>query len=143
LHTNRELEFMLARGKPLAHFSESYPPEPDEEIVPNDAFAPHVLSGLFVQRLYVELIAPDPKFPEIQGIYHALYARADEAWRIDAYIAMKMEVEKVGWSERFERLQGSLLGYSDHENDMNIEHLLAGPMVQRWPWLRTLAAERR
>jgi len=54
LHTDRELEFMLERGKPLAHFSDAYPSEPDEEIVPELAFAPHVLDGKFVKREFVE-----------------------------------------------------------------------------------------
>ena len=39
LHTDRELEFMLERGKPLAHFSDACPSEPDEEIVPELAAA--------------------------------------------------------------------------------------------------------
>ena len=78
----------------------------------------------------------------MRGVYHVLYARADEAWRIDAYVAMQIESRRVGWSEQLERLQGSLLGYTDRENDLHMEHLLAGPMVQRWPWLRRLAATR-
>jgi len=142
LHTHRELEFMLERGKPLAHFADSYPPEPDEDIVPRQAFAPYVDSGRFVERLFVALEPRDPAAPAVRGLFHAFYARADEAWRIDAFIAMIGEAEKLGWSEHFERREGSLLGYTDHENDLHIERLLAGPMVARWPWLRRLAASR-
>ena len=39
IHTNRELEFMLYREKPLAHFSDAYPPDPAEDVVPREAFA--------------------------------------------------------------------------------------------------------
>jgi len=89
-----------------------------------------------VERLYVELRDPDPATPQVRGVFHALYARADEAWRTDAYIAMNLEAEKVGWNERFERQQGSLLGYTDHENDLHMEQLLSGPMVNHWTRLR-------
>lgn len=133
---------MLSRGKPLAHFYDYYPPEPGEEIVPRAAFAPHVLSGEFEERIYVEPVEPDQETPGVRGVYHVLYARSDEAWRIDAYIAMQFESGEAGWSERFERLQGTLLGYTDRENDLHIEQLLAGPMAERWPWLRRLVAER-
>ena len=50
LHTNRELEFMLERGKLLAHFSDAYPSDPDEEIFPELAFAAYVQAGKFVKR---------------------------------------------------------------------------------------------
>src|SRR4029434_7601300 len=106
-HTGRELELMLTRGKPLAHFSDYYPPEPSEEIVPSEAFAPYIRSGHFEERLFVELQGPDASAPHVRGVYHALYAVAGEAWRIDAYIAMLREANDVGWNERFERLQGS------------------------------------
>jgi hypothetical protein len=142
-HTGRELELMLTRGKPLAHFSDYYPPEPSEEIVPGDAFAPYVRSGQLEERLFVELQEHDTSAPQVRGVYHALYAVADEAWRIDAYIAMLLEANDVGWNERFERLQGSLLGYTDRENDLHIARLLTSPMVDRWPWLGRLAASER
>ena len=134
-HTGHELELMLARRKPLAHFSDYYPPEPSEDVIPGAAFSPYVSSGLFEERLFVELQAPDASSPHIRGILHALYALAAESWRIDAYIAMQREGSELGWNERLERLQGSLLGYTDRENDLHIERLLASPMASRWPWL--------
>jgi hypothetical protein len=142
-HTGRELELMLARVKPLAHFSDYYPPEPSEEIIPGEAFAPYVRSGQLDERLFVSLEEHDASVPHVRGVYHALYAVAAEAWRIDAYIAMLGEANEVGWNERFERLQGSLLGYSDHENDLHIARLLTSPMVERWPWLAQLALAQR
>ena len=98
LHTNRELEFMLNRGKPLAHFSDSYPSEADEEIVPELAFAPYVQSGRFVTREYVEpLPSPAPSaHPHVRGIRHVFYARSSEAWRIDAYVMMNAAAAMMG-----------------------------------------------
>jgi hypothetical protein len=55
---------------------------------------------------------------------------------------MLLEAENMGWNERFERQEGSLLGYTDHENDLHIERLRASRMVKHWPWLGRLAAAR-
>jgi len=46
----------------------------------------------------------------VRGVRHLFYARTGEGWRIDAYIMMMAAAAKAGWSEGFERLQGSLLG---------------------------------
>lgn len=138
LHTNRELEFMLERGKPLAHFSDYYPSDPDEEIFPELAFAPYVQGGKFVKREFVELLwTPPPKdHPEIRGTRHVFYARPGEAWRIDAYITMMAAAAKAGWSEGFERLQGSLLGYQDWQTDLHLERLRSSPHAKNFYWLR-------
>ena len=138
IHTNRELEFMLSRGKPLAHFSDAYPAEPDEEIIPELAFAPHVAEGKFVMREFVlPLQEPAPTgHPDVRGIRHVFYARSAEAWRIDAYIMMLAAAAKAGWSEGFERLEGSLLGYEEWQTDLHLERLRASPHAKNFYWLR-------
>jgi len=138
LHTNRELEFMLERGKPLAHFSDAYPSEPDEEIVPEMAFCPHVNEGRFVKREFVEpLFGPPPQGrPHVRGIRHVFYAQSAEAWRVDAYIMMLAAAAKAGWNEGFERLEGSLLGYEEWQTDLHLERLRAGPHAKKFHWLR-------
>jgi hypothetical protein len=143
IHTARELDFMLTRGKPLAHFCDYYPPDPAEEIIPRGAFAPHVESGRFVERLYVEVMHPDSAVPIIRGVLHVLYAQRNEAWRIDDYIFMQNEGARAGWSERVERLQGALLGYSENEIDLHVERALASPMSQDWPWVKAARASRK
>ena len=40
IHTNRELEFMLRRRKSLADFVDDHPAEPNENIIPEEAFEP-------------------------------------------------------------------------------------------------------
>jgi hypothetical protein len=145
IHTDRELEFMLMRGKPLSHFSDAYPPEPDEQIIPRAAFAPHVANGTFEMRVFVEPLtkSPAPQTPQVRGTIHVFYARPHEAWRVDAYIAMMAAAAKAGWSEGFERLQGSLLGYTEAQNDAHIEHLLRAPHAVDFPWLRRMLTEQR
>ncbi len=127
---------MLERGKPLAHFSDEYPAEPDEEVVPELAFAPYVASGRFVSREFVIPETPPPGHPHIRGIRHVFYARAAEAWRIDAFIMMLAAAAKVGWSEGFERLEGSLLGYEEWQTDIHLERLRAGSHAKMFWWLR-------
>src|SRR5580698_6644449 len=97
LHTNRELEFMLTRGKPLAHFSDAYPPDPDEAIVPEQAFAPYVANGTFEKRVFVELLdePPPATAPHIRGTLHVLFAPPRHAWRIDAFIMMLAAAAKA------------------------------------------------
>lgn len=142
IHTRHELDFMLTRGKPLAHFCDGYPPEPDEEIVPRRAFAPYVASGRFVERFYVELTTQKRQTLRIRGVLHAFYAQSDEEWRIDRYIDMQAEGMQLGWGERLERLQGTLLGYTEYENDLHIERSLKNPANQSWPWVKEALASR-
>jgi hypothetical protein len=136
LHTNRELEFMLNKGKPLAHFSDEYPSGPDEEIIPELAFAPYVREGKFVMREFVEPLREPASKGHVRGIRHVFYAQSAEAWRIDAYIMMLAAAVKAGWSEGFERLEGSLLGYEEWQTDLHLERLRAGPHAKKFYWLR-------
>jgi hypothetical protein len=123
LHTNRELEFMLERNKPLAHFSDAYDEEPKEEVFPEISFQPYVASGRFVMRDFVipDASLANERFPDARGIRHLFYAQAHEAWRIDAFIFMLWAWQKASWSDGFERLEGSLLGYSEWEIDRHME----------------------
>jgi hypothetical protein len=108
LHTDRELEFMLTRGKPLAHFYDAYPPEPDEEVIPRSAFAPYVADGTFEKCEFVELLeAQLPHIPQVRGTIHVFYARKSELWRIDAHIRMK-----VGGQGRVERASRAPAGHA-------------------------------
>ena len=136
LHTNRELEFMLSRGKPFAHFSDAYPAEPCEDIIPEEAFAAYVASGLIEKREFVVPCAAPPGHPQVRGVRHVLYARAPEAWRIDAWILIVFAAEKTGWNEGFERLEGALLGYEEWQTDIHIERLRQDPKIRKmWRWV--------
>jgi hypothetical protein len=46
-----------------------------------------------------------------------LYALKREAWRIDAYLLLERIASKDQWNAALERLQGSLLGYTDEQNE--------------------------
>jgi len=124
VHTDRELALMLAGKKPLSAFSEAYPSLDEERgLIPERAFQTHVDSGRIIKREH--LFPPNENSPKLKGqplgTRRVLYALPGEEWRIDAYLLLWKTTEKVGWGEGFERLEGSLLGYEDWQNDAFID----------------------
>lgn len=119
VHTNHELELMLAGTKPFASFSGEYPSNPDFEEIPDKKFDPYVMAGRLVKREFVELVS----YGGDRGVRRVFYALPSEAWRIDAYILLLKTASLTGWNESLERLEGSLLGYQDWQNDAYINAL--------------------
>jgi hypothetical protein len=115
VHANRELILMLMGKKPLAVFSEVVPEDIGLDLIPERYFAKYVDCGRFIKREAFLCL-------EERTIRTVFYAFPEESWRIDAYLLMKKLVGKVGWSEGFERMEGSLLGYDDWQNDAYIEN---------------------
>jgi hypothetical protein len=111
VHTRRELALMLAGTKPLAVFKDLYPLTVG--IIPERLFEPHVLSGRFVKRT----VSSRPALPGLPWSYVVLYARPGEEWRIDAYLLLWNTAAKTSWNEGFERIEGTLLGYEEWQND--------------------------
>jgi hypothetical protein len=121
-HTNRELLLMLGGNKPFAAFSEYYPSTIDYEVIPESFFDPHVKSGLFVKRSYLFTEKNNHQTRTV------LYSKKGEEWRIEAYILLKKTAEISGWNEGFERMEGTLLGYEDWQNDIYIEKMFNQPV---------------
>lgn len=119
VHTDRELLMMLSGAKPLAVFHDSHPStRPPFEIIPEDVFAPHVAAGRFVSR---EVILPPDDPGRDRATRIVCYALPTEQWRIDAYLLLRQAGSKFGWSETCERMEGTLLGYTNEQNDAYIE----------------------
>jgi len=113
-HSNRELP--LAGLKPLSVFSAFIPPPEDAPSTPEHLFDPYVENGLFTKTEYS---VPTPHLaPRFLGKRNNLYARRGEEWRINAYILVENLADKIGWSEPLTRLQGTLLGYTEWQNDL-------------------------
>ena len=123
VHSNRELLLMLQNKKPLAVFSTNYPPESSEDTVPEPLFEPFVHSGRFVKREVVET----PSDADRQPIRRVFYALPGEEWRVDAYMLVMRTAQISGWSEVLERMEGSLLGYSDEQNDHYLDLMKRRP----------------
>jgi hypothetical protein len=133
VHTGRELALMLAGRKPLAVFSGAHPSIPDREEIPERLFDPHVVAGKFIKR---ERISGGHPAAESAGktmpaTRTVLYALPQHAWRIDAYFLLRDTAARAGWSEGFERMEGSLLGYEDWQNDIFIEQIYRAAVRSR------------
>jgi hypothetical protein len=115
IHTNRELGMMLRREKPLAIFSSGRQGEFGEPLRRYlQMFDRHVETGEFAKREYVEPIDIG-QLSSHRHVHVILYALAEEAWRLDAMIELR---DNLGaWTASHEREEGTLLGYSDAEND--------------------------
>ena len=117
VHTNRELEFMLDGRKPLATFSDFIFDDQDMG-EPDEEFERQVASGAFVKHESRELWKPfDFNGRRVKGKWHRFYALRDEAWRIRAYLLLNEIQARHPWNGALEWLQGSLLGYTDEQND--------------------------
>jgi hypothetical protein len=114
LHTNRELGMMLRGEKPLSVFSDAYGHFPEAVLRYLRMFDAHVSKGAFVKREYVSLDRGNRPGPHV-----FCYALPDQEWRIDAMIELRTKLES--WNSECERMQGTLLGYSDWQNDWWIE----------------------
>ncbi len=117
-HTGRELELMLSGRKPLAMFYAESLELPSEEIVPEDAFAPYVQTGLILRK-DIELTDTAPS-GITTNLKYVFYALPGQEWRIQMMIVLKRALyASGGWSEPCERIEGTLLGYTDDENDIH------------------------
>ena len=124
VHTGYELALMLDDVKPFAKFDAGYPIEPGEFTV-EALFEQHVRSGLLVKRVVDEPFDPPIRSRSgrvFEGQRWVFYARRTEEWRIDAHLLLQRQHEHGPWNETLERLEGSLLGYTDEQNDWWIMH---------------------
>ena len=121
IHTGRELELMLEGSKPLAVFSV-------DNIVGDEKFTlDMVQSGQefshYVEagKLNLDQERIDIRVGEASAVldYYA-YTLPNERWRAQAYFMLIRQLHRDGWCKNLERLSGSLLGYSDEENDYHI-----------------------
>jgi hypothetical protein len=111
------------RRQSLAAFCDEYPSLHGVKVIPEKEFEPHVAAGRILKREDITPPAPDAPIvggPRI-GLRRVLYALPEQAWRIEAYPLLWKTAEKCGWNAGFERMEGSLLGYEDWQNDVHIE----------------------
>lgn len=107
---------MLEGRKPLAMFYALVHELPWEELIPEDAFAPHVHAGRMLRQHF------DLKYTDSAGVTEDLryvfFALPGEEWRIQVMLVQKQALHSgAGWNETCERVEGTLLGYTPEEND--------------------------
>lgn len=109
-HTGRELALMLSGEKPLAYFS--YFDEESPSVAIDQPFERYVSTGELRHRHYRLQLSN-----EAESINYAIYTAPGETWRADALVLMLEAGQKSGWCAGMERVLGSLLGYTNEEND--------------------------
>ena len=119
-HTNRELDLMLAGVKPFAAFLLDGGLTEDETLS-GQPFAGHVAAGRIVRMER----ATKEMGMDGQPMRRLLFALPGEEWRFELYIALMDLLTREGWSYEKERQEGTLLGYTDAENDVHIARLMA------------------
>jgi hypothetical protein len=119
LHDGKELELMLSEKKPLAFFYEDADMSPTASQVPEVDFDPFVEEGRLCKGEVVVEGAIDPRTARPVRTRYVLYAVREEQWRIPAMILVwrTMLRTKKRPDEGLDRLTGSLLGYTDEQND--------------------------
>ena len=114
IHTNRELGMMLLGVKPLAVFSDILDRFPDVVTRYLRMFDRYCEAGVLEKREYVDL----DNFRGADGrrVLVVLYSLPNESWRIDAMIKLREQLS--AWNAEAERMEGSLLGYQEWQNDI-------------------------
>jgi len=112
---------MLEGRKSLVVFHDAYPAEWLSETL--ERFEPFVRSGRLVRRMIDTPFtkAERARFLNFQGWRRVFFSLPAEEWRIDAFLLLSKVSAKTGWNEALERMEGSLLGYEDWQNDWWIE----------------------
>lgn len=121
LHTGRELLLMRDGDKPLSVFTGRIPADDSFIEVPEHLFDAKVKDEIFTKREIREML--DQPVRGIEGHRVVLYAKKGEEWRLNAYALVRSLGNKIGWSEPLIRLEGTLLGYQDWQNDAYIAQM--------------------
>jgi hypothetical protein len=115
LHTNRELEMMLAGAKPFAAFShEQVDGFEKSDALANQDFDTHVSNGTLSE--YVRTFQGRQPDGGPLTVHYYLYAVSGEEWRVEAYSLLLELLHCGAWCPQLEWLQGKLLGYTDEQN---------------------------
>ena len=116
-HTGRELALMRSGKKPLAMFYAEIAELPNEVLIPEQAFAPHLVSGAIVRADITLESAYSASLGRNAHIRYVFFALADQTWRIGAMSLLRESFAKsrCPWNEALERIEGTLLGYTDEE----------------------------
>jgi hypothetical protein len=109
---------MLSGRKPLAMFYEVSSELPWEDLIPEEAYAPHVQARI-IKRQDIEVNSTLPSGIPAK-VKYVFYALQGQEWRIQLMIVLVQALHAGGgWNETCERVQGALLGYTDEENDIH------------------------
>ncbi|CAN7673290.1 hypothetical protein [Aminobacter sp. LjRoot7] len=116
LHTNRELEMMLAGTKPFAMFAhERVEGFEKRAALAGQDFDAHVKSGVLSE--HVGTIRHASSGVDIDYYFYAL---PGEEWRVEACLLLLEMLHRGAWCRQLEWLEGRLLGYTDEQNEYHL-----------------------
>ncbi|WP_018429539.1 hypothetical protein [Hoeflea sp. 108] len=116
LHTNRELEMMLAGAKPFAVFAHERVEGFDKcDALAGQGFETHVARGTMSE--HVRTVRHATGEAEIDYYFYAL---PGEEWRVEAYLMLLELLHRGAWCRQLEWLEGRLLGYTDEQNEYHL-----------------------
>jgi hypothetical protein len=119
LHDGHELELMLSGKKPLAMFYENADIPYSDSYIPRDDFKKYVDQEIFCNGDLITESFIDPRNGRPVRTRYELYSIKCEEWRIPAItmVLKTMIRTKNRPDEGLDRMIGSLLGYTDAQND--------------------------
>jgi len=125
LHDGHELELMLAGRKPLSFFYEDADIPCAGSAVPEADFDRYVKTGIFCKGETVISGSIHPRTGRPVRTRYVFYSTKAEQWRITAMILVLKTMLRTERrpDEGLDRMTGSLLGYTDEQND---EYISAG-----------------
>ncbi|WP_162150932.1 hypothetical protein [Ahrensia sp. 13_GOM-1096m] len=123
VHTNRELELMLKGTKPLSVFcvdniqgKEQFTIEMAQS---NQDFNSHVEAGtFFMDRMKLTETRQSDGVVFVSDYY--AYTLVGERWRAPAYFELTRMLKQKRWCQNLERFEGTLLGYTEEQNNYHI-----------------------
>lgn len=119
IHTNRELELMLAGKKPLAVFAHERVDGFEKwDALADQDFDTHVAKGVFSENMRTFSCRTRDGFGF--NIDYYFYTLPGEEWRVEAFCLLLKMRERRQWCAQLERLEGELLGYTDEQNDYHL-----------------------
>jgi len=122
-HTGYELPLLLDGRKKLAFFTFDSDDDASFDSRLKERFDRFVAAGLLHAEEDLH-VPPNSLGRRVGNIY---YVAKGEEWRIPAFKLLRRTAGAAdGWNETFERLEGTLMGYEDSQNDWWLEQRARG-----------------
>lgn len=110
---------MIAGKKPLAVFAHERTPGFEKfDALARQDFGSYVAKGMLSERSETrQSTLPDGSRVEIDYYFYTL---PNEEWRVPAYCLLLDMLDKRGWCSHLEWFQGTLLGYTEEQNQYHL-----------------------
>ena len=108
IHTNRELDLMIAKSKPMAVFYKNIKEEFD------------IYGGQNFEELYKKY-SFEKRVIRRNNTEYTFFTLPKEQWRVEAYMLMLGVRDSLGNNRHTEWLEGRLLGYTEEQNKEFLE----------------------